>query len=82
MLSLSVGSSDTRSSFPRKPRIVLNAGSLTLFSGSSVNEQRAGRIRLATSLSKKYCWVAASANIPATPKKERKKKDNSQNFYT
>lgn len=68
MLSLSVGSSDTLSSFPKNPRIDLNAGSLTLFSGSRVNGQRAGKIRFATSLSKKYCCVAASAKIPATPK--------------
>lgn len=67
MLSLSVGSSETRSNFPRNPRIVLNAGSLTLFSGSSVNGHKAGKMRFATSLSKKYCCVAANAKIPATP---------------
>ena len=54
MLSLSVGSSETRSSLPRNPLIVLNAGSLTLFSGSAVNGHSAGKIRFATSLNKKY----------------------------
>lgn len=68
MLSLSVGSSDTLSSLPKNPRIVLNAGSLTLFSGSAVNGHNAGKIRLATSLRRKYCCVAANAKIPATPK--------------
>lgn len=56
MLSLNVGSSETRSNFPRNPRIVLNAGSRTLFSGSAVNGHKAGKIRFATSLSKKYLW--------------------------
>lgn len=68
MLSRSVGSSETLSSFPRNPRIVLKAGSLTLFSASAVNGHKAGKIRIATSLSKKYCCVAANAKIPATPK--------------
>ena len=54
MLSLNVGSSDTRSNLPKNPLIVLNAGSRTLFSGSAVNGQSAGKIRFATSLSKKY----------------------------
>lgn len=67
MLSRNVGSSETRSSFPRKPRIVLKAGSLTLFSGSAVKGHKAGNMRFATSLSRKYCWVAARANMPATP---------------
>lgn len=66
MLSRKLGSSLTFSSFPRKPRIVLNAGSRTVFSGSAVNGQSAGSIRLATSASRKYCCVAASARIPAT----------------
>jgi len=54
MLSLNVGSSDTRSNLPKNPLIVLNAGSRTLFSGSAVNGQSAGKMRFATSLSKKY----------------------------
>lgn len=66
MLSRKLGSSDTRSNFPRNPLNVLNAGSLTDFSGSAVSGHNAGRIRLETSVSKKYCCVAARANIPAT----------------
>ena len=66
IVSLKLGSSDTFSSLPKNPRIVLNAGSRTDFSGSTVNEQSAGKTRFATSLNRKYCWVAANASIPAT----------------
>lgn len=66
IVSLSDGSSDTFSNLPMKPRIVLKAGSLTVFSGSTVSEHNAGRTRLATSANRKYCWVAAKARIPAT----------------
>jgi hypothetical protein len=63
--SLRLGSSDTFSSFPRKPLIVRNTLSRTDFSASTVSWQRAGRMRIATSDNKKYCCVAANARTPA-----------------
>lgn len=59
-----MGSSDTFSSFPRKPFRVLKRASLTDLSGSRERGHNAGRMRLATSDSKKYCCVAAKARIP------------------
>lgn len=66
MVSLRLGSSETFSNLPKNPRIVLNAGSRTDFSGSTVNEHKAGSTRFAISVSKKYCCVAANAKMPAT----------------
>lgn len=64
MDSLRLGSSETFSSFPRKPLMVLNTLSRTDFSESTVSWQSAGRMRTATSDRRKYCCVAASASTP------------------
>lgn len=45
--------------------MVRNALSLTPLSTSVVSGHKAGRMRLATSCSRKYCCVAANANILA-----------------
>lgn len=59
------GSSDTLSSLDKNPRIVRNALSLTPLSTSVVSGHNAGKIRFATSCRKKYCCVAANANVLA-----------------
>lgn len=63
--SLKPGSSETLSSLDRNPLRVRNALSRTPLSTSVVSGHRAGRMRLATSCNKKYCCVAANANILA-----------------
>lgn len=60
-----LGSSETRSNLPRKPRNVLNVCSRTVLSGSTVSVHKAGKIRYATSDSRKYCCVVAKAKTPA-----------------
>lgn len=59
------GSSETVSSFDKKPRMMRNALSRTPLSTSVVSGHRAGKMRFATSCSRKYCCVAARASILA-----------------
>lgn len=59
------GSSETVSSFDKKPRMIRNALSRTPLSTSVVSGHRAGRMRFATSCRRKYCCVAARASILA-----------------